>query len=189
MRILIPSPIFVTACLGAGAAFITADRFLPQIHTNETISAVEPSDQSSADPSDRFAVAGLPVLSDDQRRALAVRPLLSETRTPAIFVDEPIYEPEPEPFFEPEPIIEEPAFVEEALAEPEPPAPEPPEVVLMGYIRSDGPARIMLKDLRADTERWYSIGDQIEGWEIAAIAQDSVTFFQRGVEFVVKVKR
>lgn len=173
-------PSWAALVIGAAAATVWYYE-----HGAEPVSVVMPSSttQARTDASDEVFVPSLPVPTAEQRSEVVLNTLFSPNRAPERYMP-----PEPEPVSEPE--FEEFVVEEKVFEQPEPqplPPLQPPLLRMLGYIRDDAGERTLLTDLNDATERWYSQGDQIEGWAVTGMTASEVTLTQNGTTFVVKL--
>lgn len=118
---------------------------------------------------------------DPQARArLIQKPLFSETRSPRLYQPPPpieeVAQPEPMP--------------ETELPETDPLASQPltiPGIALLGIIAEEGVSRVLIRLSDQNQERWFDIGDDIDGWSITEISRSAITLSQNGYETIVSL--
>lgn len=169
---------FALAIAGASAAFWLLYP-LPDVRTLPSTSATVPTEAGSE--TNQTAPKSLPVPDEAVRNEVVANVLFSPGRSPEQYIPEPepdfeVYEPEPDQIY----IEVEP--------EPEPlPPPEPPRLKMLGFIRDDGGPRALIVLLDEANEKWFAIGDQVQGWEVQSMSALQVTLSQNDTEFVVKL--
>lgn len=174
VRGLVPSPYFAAMFAAACVIWLVGSRSL----FDEQDLEIAPTKltfvhQSSDIDLDHALFGNSERLSPDN-----ARPLFSPTRRPVVF-GEPVSEREPV-----ENEIEPPAPVVE---EQEEPPLEPPRVVLVGALRSKIGWLALLRHDRSDRERWYKLGDSIEGWSIKSIESQKILLERDSIELTLKL--
>lgn len=105
----------------------------------------------------------------------AERPLLSETRRVPL--------PPPPPAAAPDPAASPLA----APAAPRQPAAPPPTLRLQGLYAAEGKGRALLLNLEDGEAAWFAVGDEVMGWKLAKISQDSAFLTREGAEITIQL--
>lgn len=177
LRTLLPSPLFVSVCIGLGAVTWFKASFLPAFQgfpdpTSQTIATASKVTHKTIEYTQL-----LPLL-EEQRKALFDRPLFVPSRQPS---SKPVLEPPPKPIATKR---EEPP-----TSLPVPPPPSRPTHKILGVIRAGQDARVLLAKSGEDVERWYRVGDTVDGWTVAEIQADKIRLSQSGTDFILKLER
>lgn len=103
-----------------------------------------------------------PTDAESALELFATRPLLAEGRRP----------------FVPEKAASAPEAVPEVIPPPEEPqvatlvAPDPPQILMLGTVETNGERRVLFRDDTSGIETWYRARDSVSGWTIVEILPD-----------------
>lgn len=166
---LIPPLGWVSALLGAGITSLLLQVSGPVDRLTE-----QSADPALPDAQSAGSDLMLPPPSDVEAavEVFTIHPLFAEGRkTPEPLASEPAPLPEPEPV--PVEPVEKPAEVQ---------PPEPPQLLLIGMMETEGRRRVLIRDLVSGEERWIAEGDVIGDWTLAKITQDGIRLEVEGAE-------
>jgi hypothetical protein len=115
--------------------------------------------------------------------AIEARPLLIPGRrvpdpSPATAPAEPIEQAVAEMTPAPVEQVPEPTVVE---------TPNPPQITLLGLMDLGGTSKALLRSTEDQSEQWYSQGDDVVGWTLVEITQDSILLRSGETEIPMKM--
>lgn len=175
-RFPFPPLAFVFAVLSAALSYLhfSASHDVLSVSAGQTSSVV-------LNPPNKAQILGNSPSLDEYAKLVAqvsARPLFSPTRrTPEATVSQAVVPTEMVPQTPEAPIQPAP----EAAPSP------PPDIQIKGIIRIDATASALIRNRQDQSETWVKVGEQILGWTLVEITQESIILHQGADEITMQI--